>query len=453
VLDRHPRVGNFPDAVSSIRLRALLALVLGVLCAFTPVPSGAQSAAKGSGAAAIERESVAKPLTEVEMLAIMLQVVQRIDACIRSRETDMIHSEDAILRVPYVELMNRTQSTSIANYAEFRTALFWFVGAVLSLHTAADAADHAALEQRFPRVLDTFARVKTFFPARMLAAAEALADRYTCPMHPEVVGKRADVCPKCGMTLDQLVRVLPRETASVRTVRASVRLAAPLTVGQLAEGYLTLTNADGSPIAPTDLIEVHTAKIHLLIIDPSLTDYHHEHPRPTSTPGQYAFAFTPRKPGSYRAWADVRPYPIGLQEYASADIPGATEGEKLTDKAVTSRAEVDGLRFELILPQPKIKAGRSTPAHIRVTRADGTPFAELEPVMETFAHLVAFNEDYKTVLHMHPKGAPVLDAGERGGPQLDFQLYPLQAGFYRLFAQVQVGGTSRFVPFGLSVVP
>jgi hypothetical protein len=71
--------------------------------------------------------------------------------------------------------------------------------------------------------------------------------------------------------------------------------------------------------------------------------------------------------------------------------------------------------------------------------------------METFAHLVAFNEDYTTVLHMHPRGAPVLNPAERGGPELEFRIYPLRPGFFRLFAQVQVGGTSKFAPFGLSV--
>ena len=56
-----------------------------------------------------------------------------------------------------------------------------------------------------------------------------------------------------------------------------------------------------------DLIEVHTQKIHLLINDASLTDYHHEHPKPTDMPGEYAFAFTPSNPGPYRIWADVVP--------------------------------------------------------------------------------------------------------------------------------------------------
>ena len=73
--------------------------------------------------------------------------------------------------------------------------------------------------------------------------------------------------------------------------------------------------------------------------------------------------------------------------------------------------------------------------------------------MATFAHLAGFNQDYQTVLHIHPSGAPVLDPAARGGPELKFQIYALRPGFVRLFAQVQIGGRSRFAPFGIQIVP
>jgi hypothetical protein len=73
--------------------------------------------------------------------------------------------------------------------------------------------------------------------------------------------------------------------------------------------------------------------------------------------------------------------------------------------------------------------------------------------MGAFAHLVGFNEDCKTVMHMHPKGPPVLDPAARGEQELEFQIYALRPGFVRLFAQVQIEGRSRFVPFGLQITP
>jgi hypothetical protein len=65
---------------------------------------------------------------------------------------------------------------------------------------------------------------------------------------------------------------------------------------------------------------------------------------------------------------------------------------------------------------------------------------------------VGFHEDCKTVLHIHAKGAPVLNPNERGGPELEFRLYAPKPGFVRLFAQVQIGGVSRFAPFGIRIV-
>ncbi len=81
-------------------------------------------------------------------------------------------------------------------------------------------------------------------------------------------------------------------------MRASVSTVAPLTVGQPVRALLHLQRPNGEPVSPSDLIETHTKKIHLLMVDSSLTDYHHEHPVPTRNPGEYSFSFTPGKRGA-----------------------------------------------------------------------------------------------------------------------------------------------------------
>jgi hypothetical protein len=83
-----------------------------------------------------------------------------------------------------------------------------------------------------------------------------------------------------------------------QTVRASIITAEPLVVGKPVAALLQLQRPDGDPVMPVDLIETHTKKIHLLIIDSSLTDYHHEHPVPTRNPGEYTFSFTPKNQGA-----------------------------------------------------------------------------------------------------------------------------------------------------------
>jgi hypothetical protein len=209
-----------------------------------------------------------------------------------------------------------------------------------------------------PEVIKAFEQLKAFFPQAIRDEASALAARYTCPMHPALVGKRSDSCPKCGMELDQMIRILPAQTAGEQTVHASIRTEGRLEIGKPVQAWLSLRRVSGEPVLLGDLIEVHTEKIHLLIIEPGLIDYHHEHPRATEIPGDYVFGFTPRKKGSYRAWADLRPYPSGLQEYVIADIPAQSTAGALTDRSITTKSEAGGLHFELIRDQSRIKAGQ-----------------------------------------------------------------------------------------------
>ena len=103
---------------------------------------------------------------------------------------------------------------------------------------------------------------------------------------------------------------------ATQIVNARVQIDAPLRVGVKINAHLILTNRRGGSITFDQLREVHTRRIHLLIIDGSLTDYHHEHPVPSNVPGRYDFSFTPQKPGAYRVWADVQPVETDIQEFA-----------------------------------------------------------------------------------------------------------------------------------------
>jgi hypothetical protein len=398
----------------------------------------------------------AVPAAQVNSLAMLMQVVKQLDHYVKTKDLSSIHNEDMILSAALTGLLTKPDFVVPNRVEQFKADLTGFGQCVSALHLAADLSQQARSEAELRKVFESFERVKAYFPERVMAEARKSLDRCCCPMHRDVVGNRTDFCPKCGMELDQMIRILPFDSGfpngSQQRVRASVRTAAPLTVGQPAAAYLQLGKANGEPVQLADLIETHTKKIHLLIIDTSLMDYHHEHPQPTRNPGEYSFSFTPRKPGSYRVWADLRPYPLGLQEYVMTDISASTTGERLTDRTISFKTTVDGLNYDLLFEQKEIKSGRPAFAKLRITTADGAGFTRLEPIMATFAHLVGFNEDYKTVLHMHPKGPPVLDSTARGGPELEFQIYALRPGFVRLFAQVQIGGISKFAPFGIQIV-
>jgi len=272
------------------------------------------------------------------------------------------------------------------------------------------------------------------------------ASMYSCPMHPEVVSVKPGKCPKCGMALKSREHMEP-------TIAVSLKPDHPLEAGKEAHVTVTLTKKDGSPVLLSDLETAHTKKIHLLIIDMSLMDYHHEHPIPSSKDGEYTFSFTPRKPGPYRVWADLHPKATDLQEYAMADIEASGIGGPLSDRSITNVAKVDGLTYTLSWDQTDIHKGKPVMGKLLITDADGKPFKQLEPIMGAYAHIVGFSEDFKTVVHIHPMGKEPEAETDRGGPELEFHFIPEKDGFIRLFAQVQVSGTSKFAPFGVVVKP
>lgn len=389
----------------------------------------------------------------IKALGVMFQVVSNIERLVKTKELSSVHNEDMMLYYALTILLKESGLARDGQRNELEFALVEVGRLVADLHAAADSFNQVGAEAKLKTVLAAFEHIKTFYRGEALAAARSLSENYACPMHPDVVGKKGDLCRKCGMVLDQPVRISLFGSGVIppHTIMATVRTKDPLIVGVQAQGFLQLTKLSGGPALLSDLREVHTEKIHLLIIDSSLTDYHHEHPRLTDIPGGYSFNFTPRKPGPYRVWADLRPTSTGFQEYAMANLASSATGDPLTDKSRKLGAELDGLRYELIFDKAKLTAEQPAMGKLRITKLDGTPFTELEPIMGAFVHLVGFSEDYKTVVHVHPKGSHTLLAQDRGGPEIEFQFYATQPGFWRFFAQVQIKGISKFAPFGIYV--
>ena len=282
---------------------------------------------------------------------------------------------------------------------------------------------------------------------------------YVCPMHP--LNRHLDrdaKCTACNMNL--IRRRIPASPVYEKSGAPSMKLefkpARPLKRGRDTKVIARLTRLnDGAPLREEDLLVMHTERIHLLIVDPSLDDYHHIHPTPTETPGDYVFTFTPRRDGPYRAWADVVPAESVVQEYVVADMPSDAGGEKLTDRQTKLVEVVDGLRYELSFDEKAgpLRVGETFRGRITVTREDGKPFTQLEPIMGAYAHLVGFADDYRTVVHLHPSGNEPKRPEDRGGPTMEFKFYPPVAGFVRFYSQVSVGGESKFAKFGVTVAP
>ena len=169
--------------------------------------------------------------------------------------------------------------------------------------------------------------------------------------------------------------------------------------GREARLTLALATSTGKPVGPTDLFVQHTRKLHLLVVDPTLRDYQHIHPEPGEKAGEWTFAFTPRLAGTYRVFADFVPVPTRRSLYAGADLP--VSGDVAVNTHVLSwDAEVEGYQFKLT-PVAPVRAGKAAELAFTVTRADGGR-VPMEPVMDAYAHLVAFDSGNSGFAHLHP---------------------------------------------------
>jgi hypothetical protein len=149
-------------------------------------------------------------------------------------------------------------------------------------------------------------------------------------------------------------------------------------VGPGVEARFTakLTTASGKPIAPEDLLISHTKRLHLLIVDPGLDDYQHVHPEPGPAKGEWSFAFSPKREGRYRVFADFTPVATGRGLYASAELLVGAPGQpqafaRETDHGTNWVTERDGYRYELSPGASDVRAGR--PADLKFTLAPGRP--------------------------------------------------------------------------------
>ena len=224
--------------------------------------------------------------------------------------------------------------------------------------------------------------------------------------------------------------------------------------GREVEVILTLTTSNGKPITTADLLMVHTRLLHLMIIDPQLMDYHHVHPIPTSEPGQWSFQFTPHFGGEYRFFADFTPAATGLGLYANAKLE--VTGEPPTSSMVAAahqpswNQERGDFRFTIIPAQGKVQAGVEARLQLAITHRTAGE-VPLRLVMDSYAHVVAFDEQRLCFAHLHPEENNLIKAPDPIAPELSFRVTIPQRGRYVLWAQVNMDNTEMFVPFWFEV--
>ncbi len=318
----------------------------------------------------------------------------------------------------------------------------------------------AAEEKNGPSAKDNYGKLRFLLDdmARHFDQKDVRADIYFCPMHTDFTAQDPKTpCGKCAMDLH--LRRLPYSFIYTKPGEPSIRLIAspsgPVEAGKKLDVTVRLERSDKSPVKRGDLIAMDTEPIHLLIEEPGLADYHHEHPKPTKTPGEYAFSFTPRKSAPYRIWADIVPVATGVQELPSTDLPSEGKSDAIESTATQMESQVDDFHFKLDLSggnDTPLKAQNARKLTVTITNSAGAPVNALEPVMHRFARLAGFYGDRQTIVQFHPSGGDALSSEARGGPTLSFVFFPPKPGFIRLYCEVSIAGKMRFAPLNVNVV-
>jgi hypothetical protein len=237
-------------------------------------------------------------------------------------------------------------------------------------------------------------------------------------------------------------------------VEMKIALDGDAQIGQPVDVALELFTISGDAILPHDLAITHTEKMHVMIVDASLVDYHHVHPKSTPMSGRYTLEFTPQLAGTYQVFAELVPQRTRRQVIATGEISVPGSAAEMTFKRQTVSID-DGLRFDLGEVPQHLHTGVDYRFDLDVTAADGSAIA-LEVIMGAKGHMVGFDAAGKGFAHMHPLDSVVsarsgLGVDKIAGQELAFLFNVPNPGWYRLFAQVKVGGREVFGHFDLEV--
>lgn len=252
----------------------------------------------------------------------------------------------------------------------------------------------------------------------------------------------------CDPANPQFIPVVEARSPVAMTLKANREPAR----NEPVEFVLTLRTASGKPIGPADLIVAHTRKLHLLVVDPTLSDYQHVHPEPGRRAGEWTFSLTPARAGVYRVFADFTPAATQRGLYASVDftVPGPVP---TVINSGNTTWQQRGHNFMLVLPEI-LHAGQPADLRFRIESQGAVKEpVPLEPVMGAFAHLVAFDEARSGFAHLHPMETDLAKPPDALRPELNFKVTIPQPGRYVIWAQVSLGGGEVFAPFWVDVLP
>lgn len=224
---------------------------------------------------------------------------------------------------------------------------------------------------------------------------------------------------------------------------------APTKVGKPGELSFTITGPTGS--AHKEFVLELTKLMHTYVVREDLTAFQHVHPTLDETSGRWSVPITFPEPGPYRVVAEFEALtPDGNFDSRVLGSGFTVRGETYQATAYTpsfGAGAVDG--YELFIdPNARLHGPDLT---LRISKG-GVEVTNLQPYLQSWAHVTGFRRGNLAVVHMHPTQGPGKDPGALGGPQLNLAALFATAGKYRLFVQFQTDGVLHTAPVDVDVI-
>ncbi|MGW0998531.1 hypothetical protein ACWD5V_35720 [Streptomyces sp. NPDC002523] len=214
-----------------------------------------------------------------------------------------------------------------------------------------------------------------------------------------------------------------------------------------ATGYrFSVTGPDGKPV--TDFAVDQTKRMHFYAIRSDLTGFQHLHPTMAGD-GTWTAPLDALRPGTWRLYTSFTPDSgsgkgKGLVLSRTVKVIGTATTTPLPKASATATATVDGYTITV---KGDPMAGMAHRLTATVTK-DGRPVTDLEPYLDTYAHLTAFHQGDLAFAHLHPETE--VD-GDHGGPALTFHAEFPESGDWRLFLQFRTAGRLHTAALTLNV--
>jgi len=254
---------------------------------------------------------------------------------------------------------------------------------------------------------------------------------YTCPMHPEITGKKGDKCSKCGMDLEPQKQTNSTGHFEMQLQNRDEKFRAGI------PSRLSFTGATAG------LEETHEKMFHLIIVSDDLAWFHHIHPERNEADNSYAVTETFPAGGRYLLFADYKPKGGQARvDRFSVNVEGTPRPATVwkAPKLISNTGE-----YEVhLINGGDISPGAASRLQIAI-RENGKELKsdDLQKYLGAVAHLIMIGRNEHNFIHVHPGSSPI--------HTIEGEVTVDAPGIYRLWVQFQVDGKVHTADFAVDV--